>query len=184
MKPTDELKKEHEAIKLMLKIMDKVSDRLDARKNVEARHLEDIVEFIQVFGDKCHHAKEEDLLFPAMVAAGIPGEGGPIAVMLIEHKKGREFVRNVKNGVTGYREGHAPAASEISENARGYTALLGSHIDKEDFILYPMADKVLKAAKQNELLKAFEKVEENIIGHGKHEQFHELLERLEKIYLK
>jgi len=184
MKPTDELKKEHEAIKRMLKIMDKVCDRLDARKNIEAGHLENIVEFIQVFADKCHHAKEEDLLFPAMVASGIPNEGGPIAVMLIEHKKGREFVKNVKNAVSGYRNGDAAAASEISKNARGYVALLGSHIDKEDFILYPMADKVLTTAKQSELSKAFEKVEEDIIGHGKHEQFHELLKRLEKIYLK
>jgi len=103
--------------------------------------------------------------------------------MLIEHKKGREFVRHVKNGVAEFREGHAPATSKISENARGYAELLGSHIDKEDFILYPMADKVLTPAKQTELCQAFEKVEESVIGHGKHEQFHELLERLENIYL-
>jgi hemerythrin-like domain-containing protein len=183
MKPTDELKNEHQAIKLMLKIMAKVCDRLDTHQNVEATHLDRIVEFIQVFADKCHHAKEEDLLFPAMIAAGVPKEGGPIGVMLIEHAKGREFVRNVKNNIAGFKSDEAGASELLSENARGYVSLLGPHIDKEDFILYPMADRVIPAALQKQLLKDFEKVEEEIVGHGKHEEFHELLERLQALYL-
>jgi len=183
MKPTDELKNEHEAIKTMLAIMGEVCDVLDAKRPVDPAHLDEIVEFVQVFADKCHHAKEEDLLFPAMVEAGIPKERGPIGVMLAEHDKGRAFIRNVKDAAAEYKSGDKKAAKIISENARGYAALLSQHIDKEDHILYPMADAHVPAAKQAELLKAFERVEREIVGAGKHEQFHAMLERLEKIYL-
>jgi hemerythrin-like domain-containing protein len=77
-KPTEELKKEHEAIKLMIRIMGSVSDRLESGKKVDPKHLDSILEFIKVFADKCHHAKEEDLLFPAMEKAGIPLERSKI----------------------------------------------------------------------------------------------------------
>lgn len=61
--------------------------------------------------------------------------------------------------------------------------MLAEHIDKEDKILYPLADEVLTPAKQQELVTAFEKLEIDQIGVGKHEEFHKLLERLEEVYL-
>ncbi len=182
MKPTEELKLEHQAIKRMLKIMSGVCDRLAGGETVDAGHLDAIVEFIQVFADKCHHGKEEDLLFPAMVEAGIPRERGPIGVMLAEHVQGRARVRSVKEGAAAYRAKSSRAAAEIVLNARGYIDLLGPHIDKEDMVLYPLADQVLTASKQNELSAAFERVENEIVGAGRHEQFHALLDRLEGIY--
>ena len=98
MKPTEELKIEHQAIKRMLKVMAGACGRLDRGAAVDAGHLESIVDFIQIFADQCHHGKEEDLLFPAMDEAGFSGEQGPIAVMLAEHAQGRapERARNAQ----------------------------------------------------------------------------------------
>ena len=105
MKPTEQLKEEHVAVKQMLKIMSKVSLKLEAGQRVDSRHLESIIDFIQVFVDKCHHGKEEGLLFPALVEAGIPKEGGPIGVMLTEHDLGRSHVKKMVSGIDGYRKG-------------------------------------------------------------------------------
>ncbi len=66
MRPTEELKREHEAIKLMLRILEKVSEKLESGEDVNTDHLDKILEFIQVFADKCHHGKEEDFLFKEM----------------------------------------------------------------------------------------------------------------------
>jgi hemerythrin-like domain-containing protein len=183
MKPTLELSREHEAIKAMLRIVGKVCDRIDAGTDVEPDHLDRIVEFIQVFGDKCHHAKEEDRLFPAMAAAGVPVQGGPIGVMLIEHTKGREYVRAAKDAIPGYRAKDKSAARKVTANARGYAALLGPHIDKEDHILYPIADRVLSPETQHELEREFARIEEEIVGRGVHERFHALLEELAALYI-
>ncbi|MGQ9555776.1 MAG: hemerythrin domain-containing protein [Anaerolineae bacterium] len=159
MTPTAQLKTEHEAIKLMLRVLDEVSARLDAGQPVPPQHLNQITEFIQVFADRCHHGKEEDLLFPAMEEAGIPREGGPIGVMLAEHDIGRNFVRGMREGVARYEAGDRRACSQIADNARGYVNLLRQHIQKEDDILYMMADMHLLSQKQEQLLEQFEKVE-------------------------
>jgi hemerythrin-like domain-containing protein len=183
MKPTAELKIEHQAIKRMLKVMSGACSRLDAGRPVDPEHLDSIVEFIQVFADQCHHGKEEDLLFPALIEAGFSKEHGPIAVMLAEHVKGRAHVRQVKESSAAYRAGAPGAAADISRGARAYIGLLGPHIDKEDNILYPMADQALSAACQEELGRAFARVEKEIIGASRPEAFHALLEKLEGIYL-
>jgi hemerythrin-like domain-containing protein len=183
MKPTDQLKEEHLAVKQMLKIMGKVSLMLEAGQRVDSRHLESIIDFIQVFVDKCHHGKEEGLLFPAMVEAGIPEEGGPIGVMLTEHDLGRSHVKKMVSGIDGYKKDIKAAASIICENANGYIQLLEQHIYKEDNILYPMADESLSLEKQNQLLEDFEKLEQEVIGAGKHAEFHKTLRFLQNEYL-
>lgn len=184
MKPTDELKKEHEAIKLMLRIMDAVSKKLDSGEKVDAKNLDGMVEFIRVFADKCHHGKEDGLLFPAMERAGIPRERGPIGVMLLEHMEGRDFVKGMKEAAAKYKKGEKKAGAEFAEQARNYANLLSNHIGKEDNILYPMADARLSEAAQQDLEKGFEKIEEEVIGPGRHEEFHKLLHHLEEEYLK
>jgi hemerythrin-like domain-containing protein len=183
MKPTQELSHEHQAILLMIRILEKMSDRLESGEKVDPVHLEKAVDFIKIFADKCHHGKEEDLLFPAMEKTGIPRTGGPIGVMLHEHVEGRSYVKALADALPGLRTGDRAAARRFAENARNYGALLSQHIDKEDHILYPMADARLTPAEQKELEACFADVEEKIVGHGKHEEYHRLLEELEAAYL-
>jgi hemerythrin-like domain-containing protein len=183
MKPTEELSTEHQAILLMIRVLDKMSDRLESGGEVDTSHLEKAVEFIKVFADKCHHGKEEDLLFPAMEKAGIPRSGGPLGVMLHEHVLGRGYVKAMAEAVAGINKGDRGAGARFAENARNYSALLSQHIFKEDNILYPMADGRLSAAQQDELTVCFADVEEKVVGHGKHEEFHRLLKDLEAAYL-
>jgi hemerythrin-like domain-containing protein len=82
------------------------------------------------------------------------------------------------------KAGDRKASSAIVENARNYIALLTQHIDKEDHILYPMADVHLSEERQKGLVEEFERVEREEIGVGKHEEFHQLLEHLREVYLK
>ncbi len=183
MKPTEILKEEHGGIKIMLAILGRMADRLDAGQDVDAAHLEQALDFIRTFADKCHHGKEEDLLFVEMEKAGIPQQGGPIAVMLAEHTTGRAYVKGMADAVTQYAAGDRAAAPSIVQNARNYIALLQAHIDKEDNILYPLADRSLTEEQQGKLLDSFAEVERQCIGPGKHGEFHRMLERLSEAYL-
>ncbi len=182
MKATRDLKDEHEGIKVMLAILGKVCDRLDAGQPVDPKHLDEILEFLKVFVDKCHHAKEEDHLFPALEKAGIPKEGGPIGMMLHEHQAGRDFIRGMTKAAEGLAKGDPGAGKRFVTNARGYTELLLDHIDKEDIVLYPMAERRLPADADRALVAEFEKVEEERVGHGRHEEFHRMMDRLKSTY--
>ena len=168
----------------MLKILDKVCARLESKEKVDPEHLEPIVEFFRVFADKCHHGKEEDLLFPEMEKAGVPKEMGPIGVMLAEHQQGRGFIRGMAEALDRQKKEDPKALPAFAENARNYIALLTQHIKKEDNVLFPMGEKVLSREVQKELVEGFEKIEVERIGEGTHEEFHKLLHHLQEVYLK
>ncbi len=111
-------------------------------------------------------------------------EGGPIGVMLEEHGWGRDFVNGMRESAGKYKQGDRLVAPKFVENARNYVKLLNQHIDKEDNILYAMADMHLDEKKQAELLAGFAKIEEERLGAGKHEELHEMLRHLVSVYLK
>lgn len=186
MKPTDDLKDEHKAIKRLLKVLDSVSKKLKSGENVDAAHLPAIVDFIRAFADKCHHGKEEGLLFPAMIGAGIPGAKEKIGAMLKQHTIGRGYVKAMGEAASGYKNstGDKKLSSKFAENASNYVILLGSHIEYEDTVLFPLADKSLAKEKQKELMEGFEEIEEMVIGRGRHDELHMLLENLESAYLR
>ena len=102
--------------------------------------LSDCVTFFRLFADACHHAKEEDLLFPELESAGLPHDDGPIAVMLDEHRRGRLFVKAMADAHPGVRAGDAGARATFERNARAYIDLIRNHITKEDNVLFMMAD--------------------------------------------
>ena len=183
MRAIEDLIAEHRGIERMLNILEEVADRLDAGRRVERDDMAAMLEFIQVFADRCHHAKEEDLLFPAMASMGISQEGGPIGVMLHEHGVGREHVREMAGALAGAADGGRAASQAFSEHARAYAQLLRQHIDKEDHVLYPLAERLLGREEDERLYEGFERVETDVIGAGRHEEFHRLLDRLEETYL-
>jgi len=180
---TDVLREEHKAIKKMLDVLERICEKLENGEHVDPEHMREVIEFIKTFADKCHHGKEEDILFPELEKIGIPKEGGPIGVMLHEHNLGREFVGEMSDAIEAYEKGDAESARKFVENARGYIGLLRDHIEKEDNILYPMGEMHLSEEKMKELIEKFDHVENQIVGGGVHEKMHELLHKLEKIYL-
>jgi hemerythrin-like domain-containing protein len=183
MKPTDTLKTEHKAIQTMLSILEKMCVQLETEKPVPAEHLEQSLDFFKGFADKCHHMKEEDLLFPAMNQIGFPKEMGPIAVMLHEHTSGRNFIKQMTDAVSNYKSGNSNASKNFISAGRNYISLLTEHIEKENNILFEMADMHLTDVQQNFLEKEFHRVEYEIIGANTHDKYHQLLDGLKNIYL-
>lgn len=178
----EQLKKEHAAIERMLVVLEIVCRRLQAGEAVEPAHLDQIVEFFHGFADACHHGKEEAVLFPALEKVGIPREGGPVGVMLHEHEQMRGALRAVRDAVERHRAGEVGAASDIVRHAGTYASALRLHIDKENSVLFRMAEMRLGPAQEQQLVEQFEVVESQKMGAGKHEELHALLDRLEGIY--
>jgi hemerythrin-like domain-containing protein len=149
MTPLDRLREEHRIILSALELLERAASREAARGHVAEPWWIGAVEWLRAFADRHHHAKEETALFPAMVKAGVPSDGGPIAVMLEEHVEGRRLVQAIA-GETG--DGRARAC-------RAYAALLRAHIDKENEIVFPLAEDVLDVAAVRGLRCEFDAVE-------------------------
>ena len=183
MKATEQLKREHDAVKLTLRILEQACKRLEDGQSVDTSHLEELVDFFRTFIDRCHHAKEENMLFAALQESLDPDDAERVGALIKDHVTGRNLVRDLSFAIAEYKAGDARAASAIVRHARNYITLLNQHIDIEDNVLYPLANKRLKEKKQDELLREFDRLEEEQIGHGKHAEFHRMIEKLKAIYL-
>jgi hemerythrin-like domain-containing protein len=158
---TEVLTAEHRVIETVLDALEKLAQNEGSAPADWAKAFD----FIRNFADKCHHLKEEKLLFPALEERGIPREGGPIGMMLAEHEEGRGYVRAMAAALeTGDRQ-------LLRTHATAYIRLLREHIMKEDDVLFQMADSILSGDEQQKLLRDFEEHELREIGAGFHEKY-------------
>ena len=165
------LMEEHRIIEGVLVSLEAAASRLDAGQPVRTGFFVDAADFIKGFADGCHHRKEEGVLFPAMEAAGLPRQGGPIQVMLAEHEEGRRLTRGIREAAERLQGGQPQAKVQLVSSAQSYVALLRQHIAKEEQILFPMADQVLDATRQAEVIEAFERIEHEETGADVHETY-------------
>jgi hemerythrin-like domain-containing protein len=104
------------------------------------------VRFVQEYADAHHHAKEEGVLFEALIEAGFPRQAGPVGMMLHEHDLGRQHVAVLSALAARPSPWTADDRRELADAANGYGQLLRAHIHKEDAILYPMAEQRLSGS--------------------------------------
>jgi hemerythrin-like domain-containing protein len=93
-------------------------------------------------------------------------------------------VQKMKAALPRIKTGESQAAKDFVRSARDYISLLNQHIDKENMVLFPMAERQLSEATLAELSKGFDRIEEQKIGVGRHEEFHKMIDQLESAYLK
>jgi hemerythrin-like domain-containing protein len=175
---TKNLENDHEYILRLIDVMECITET----SAPNAEDLESVVDLIRNYADGLHHAKEENMLFPLMAEKGFSPYQGPVAVMLHEHNLGRAYVKGIADNIPGYKEKQQSALALIKENMQGYIDLLRNHIDKENNILFRMADNVLTAGEQQSLLEKFEEEENNSFPGHAPEDFKKRIGDLAKAY--
>jgi len=153
------LEAEHRTIEKVLAALEREIRKAEAGGAVDASFFEKALAFIREFADGLHHQKEEQVLFPMMVDAGLPREGGPVGVMLYEHQEGRACVGAMKAALEGVAAGAAGARADLLNAAQSYVDLLRAHISKENEVLFPMAERLINAHQQDEMRRQFEAAE-------------------------
>jgi hemerythrin-like domain-containing protein len=175
-KATDMLSDEHRVIERVLAILQKLTTR-PLENSLD--HWRKTLDFFSRFADQCHHFKEEQVLFPAMEERGIPREGGPIGMMLMEHEEGRSYVRAMLGTIPLVERKNQAAKEILVDKAKAYLQLLREHIQKEDDVLFRIADEVISVDEQKVLLRSFEEHEAKEMGEGVHEKYLRIVEELE-----
>ena len=166
--PIQMLVHEHEVITKVVAGLGKIAQDLNSGSRVDPDTLKAIVRFMREFADRCHHAKEEDLLFPAMERKGVPESGCPLGGLRHEHAQGRALVTTLSDAVDRYAADGARDGREIVEIAGKIDALYTNHIWKENEMVFPMAARLFSDTEQDRLYEQFEKAEAEI-GANHHE---------------
>ncbi len=178
MNATDDLIHEHKIILAIMEAAEREARSIQTTGKVNTATLNKIVDFCQVFLDRCHHGKEEEYLFPLLEQRGVARQGGPIGVMLHEHETGRQRLQAIAATLPPAGSGDQQAAVALADELMAYAALLRAHIDKENNVLFPMAERLFSPVDQEVLVQAFAKHEAEEIGAGVHERYHQLAHEL------
>jgi hemerythrin-like domain-containing protein len=177
--PVEMLEAEHRVIQKIVAGMSVLAEQLEDGEPVDVSLLESIVVFLRTFADRCHHGKEETFLFPALIRRGVPSHGCPIGGLTMEHQKGRVMVGELAEAIRGCAAGEPPARENLVKSLRALVAFYPSHIWKEDYLLFPLAGKVLTPQDQQELMDKFETVEREL-GLDVHEGFDKVAAELKR----
>jgi len=158
---TKNLENDHVHILRLIDVMERATNT----ETPDVDHLEVRVDLIKTFADGFHHAKEETLLFPLLVEKGFSIDQGPVGVMLKEHVQGRNYVKGMADNISLYKTGDEKALPLIYQNMSGYIELLRNHINKENNILFRMANRVLTENDHQTLLQQYGEIDiHNICG--------------------
>ena len=174
---TEVLKQEHRVIERMLPVLEEAAGRLAHGRNVDTEVFDLVLDFMRTFADKCHHAKEEDRLFPVLEENGVDPEGGLIGALRDEHKEARKLVKDLEAAVAEI--GTEEAGAEVDAIVRVYCRLIRMHIEKEDITLFPLTDRRLSAQRQMELAVVFEDVEDEEPCKGAYDHYRQMIGDLE-----
>jgi len=170
---------EHEMIERGMAVLKNCLENISESVK-EPLQLRRAIDFLLEFGDNIHNTKEEKFLFPLMEQKGLPVEGGPIGVMLMEHEAERKLLHKMMAELPELAEASEAARQKFAAEGFEYLTIRAEHIWKENDILYPMGRKVFTDEDNTDLLAEFEKVNEQTYGASAKDLFAQMLLEVEK----
>jgi hemerythrin-like domain-containing protein len=133
MMPIGPLMIEHRLIERMIGVMDKEAARIEKEKSADPVFIDAVVDFIRTYADRCHHGKEEDILFRELEKKDLSDEHRRIMEELVrEHVRGRETTKSLSLAGGRYAGGDRGALPEITRLMRELAGFYPVHIRKED----------------------------------------------------
>ena len=164
------LMEEHSIILEAIHVLNQSTTKIKSDKRLPQEFFDTLLKIIQKFADKCHHGKEEAVLFP-LIRQRNCSQTEVISTLLKDHQKGRDSIVALKEALS------RNDAEGVIQNSAAYSEQLQSHIDKENQV-FPIWFRELGSKDKEDLFEQFEEIEEKVIGIGKHEEYLHKIESL------
>ncbi len=131
--PIGPLMIEHRLIERMIALLGKESAKIRSKGQVNAEFVLSSVDFIRTYADRCHHGKEENILFRDLKKKALFAEHACILKELEEeHVKGRQVVGDIVAAQGRYLTGDRAAIDEVARLMDVLVEFYPKHIEKED----------------------------------------------------
>jgi hemerythrin-like domain-containing protein len=133
MMPIAPLMIEHRLIERMLAVARRELERFNREKRLDPAFVRELVDFIRTYADRCHHGKEEDILFRDLAAKELTPELRNITEELIsEHKWARGQTRDLAEANERYAGGDDSSFVTVLARLNALSEFYPKHIEKED----------------------------------------------------
>ena len=155
MSATEILRKDHEQIKRLEKVVSKCYKELHAGKKIPLSDIEKITMIISEFLDSIHYSREEGSYFPCV--ASYDSLKKEIRAFLIEHEFGRRIAQQISKHLSRWKNGE-DAREPVARFLRTYSIYLNDHISKEEDFFDEAEKIVLSKEEEKEMYEQFSSV--------------------------
>jgi len=163
----------------MIKIMEVNLETIRKEGKVDSGFIDTVVDFMRTYADRCHHGKEEDILFRDVAKKNMFSEHARIMQELIEeHKMGRNNVKKLVEAKEKYAGGNKDALKDIMSNMEILVKFYPKHIEKEDKHFFIPCMDYFNDVEKDAMLKEMWEFDRNII----HDKYTRVVENYEKRY--
>lgn len=133
MMPIGPMMIEHRLIERMLAVARRELERFTREKYLEPEFIRELVDFVRMYADRCHHGKEEEILFRELGKKQLaPEHRGTTEELVREHKWAREQTRELAEATERYAAGEEEALVTVLARLSALTEFYPKHIEKED----------------------------------------------------
>ena len=141
--------REHRLIERMVNVINKELIKINEHDDLDPKFVDVVVDFFKTYADKCHHGKEEDILFKKLKTKNLIQEHQKTINELInEHIYARKVVTKLKKANQLYANRNGDALDEIKSLLEEIVTIYPKHIEKEDkHFFYPSMDYFSKIEK-------------------------------------
>ncbi|TFF86799.1 cation-binding protein [Candidatus Thorarchaeota archaeon] len=162
--PIGPLMIEHRLIERMISVMKKKTEMMEQTGVADVDFIEAAVDFIKTYADRCHHGKEEDILFRDLKKKKMDPEDRKVMEELIqEHVKGRELTGSLVVAKERYASGDKAALIAILDILKQLVDFYPKHIEKEDKVFFRPSMEYLTKAERGKMLEEEYELDREII---------------------
>jgi hemerythrin-like domain-containing protein len=178
MLPIGPLMIEHRLIERMISVMQSELQGIEKSKKADSVFIETAVDFIKTYADRCHHGKEEDILFRELKGKNVSDEHKQIMDQLVEdHKWGRKTTARLVEANESYRKGDESSLSTITECMRLLVEFYPKHIEIEDKRFFIPVMEYFSKNEQDAMLKEGYEFDQKLI----HERYQNIVKWFEEV---
>ncbi len=128
---------EHRLIERMIDVVRKEVERIERGEAIDPVFIDSVIDFITTYADRCHHGKEEDILFRDLAEKTLTTRERELMSDLIEdHHSGRKNAAELIAAKERYARGEQDQAASILERLKFFVRFYPKHIEKEDQHLF------------------------------------------------
>jgi hemerythrin-like domain-containing protein len=173
----DLLVKEHRTIEQMIPCMVAQIERIEKGKELYPAFIVSVVDFFRTYADRCHHGKEEDILFRALASKPLSEPHKQTMNQLTEeHVLARKLVGGLLISEERYSNGDKQALKSLKAGLSELIQLYPKHMVTEEKDFFLPALEYLGSSEKSEMLKAFGEFDAKLV-HEKYRLFIEDLKR-------
>ncbi len=169
--PSENLKKDHLIIQAVLQVAVEEARSIRETQEADMKRIHKLINFFRNFVDICHFGKEEEYYFPIIHAFGGPEVQKLTEQLKEEHLHSRILISELSNLADVNKQDFKKAEKAFEHFLVDYIELIEQHIEKEEKILFPIAEKLIPKHKKKAILAGFEDIRLEKLGKGFHEKY-------------